>query len=120
MVKRMRQGAVSGGLLALLVILSQPFHPARGLVLELVTFLTTIPLWIAAMIFQNRVTPLIEGGVVLAYFIVIGGLLGVAFEQRRLWGWLFLLALVIHHYVVYDLFGRRMGEVVQTLLNYFT
>ena len=119
MIRQMKRGAISGGLLALLLILSQPFHPPQGLIPELTSFLTTIPLWIAAIIFQNNLTPLAEGGFVFTYLVVIGGLVRVAFERKRLWGWLFLLTVVIHHYVVYEIVGRRMSEVVPSLLNYF-
>lgn len=115
---KMRQGAVDGGLLALLVILSQPFQPTHGLIPELASFLTTIPIWIGALVFKNRLTPLVEGAVVLVYFILIGSLLGVAFERKRLWGWLFLITLVFHHYLIYDQYGKQMGEVVQSILNY--
>ncbi len=115
----MRQGAVDGALIALLVILSQPFHPIHGLIPELVAFLTTVPLWISSLVFQSRTTPIIEGAVILVYFILIGSLLGVAFERKRIWGWLLVVALIFHHYVIYDQFGRQMGEVVQTFLNYF-
>ena len=115
---KMRQGAIDGALLAILIILTQPFQPVRGLIPELVSFLVTVPLWLSSMLFKYRVTALVDGAVVLIYFIVIGSLIGVAFDRKRLWGWLIVLTLAIHHYVIYDQNGRQMGEVVQTLLNY--
>ncbi|MBI4358227.1 MAG: hypothetical protein HY584_02915 [Candidatus Omnitrophica bacterium] len=119
MVHHMRRGAISGALVALLIILSQPFHPIQGLIPELTAFLVTMPLWIAAVAFKSSLTPILEGGAVLVYAVLVGGLLGVAFGLKRLWGWLFLLTLVIHHYMIYDLLGRQMGEVIQSVLNYF-
>lgn len=116
----MRQGAVDGALLAILIILTQPFQPNTGLIPELVSFLVTVPLWLSNMLFKYRATALVEGAVVLIYFIVIGSLLGVAFDRKRLWGWLLVITLTTHHYVVYDQNGRQMGEVVQTLLNYIS
>ena len=115
----MRQGAIDGALVAILIILTQPFQPVHGLIPELVSFLVTVPVWLASMLFRFRITPLVEGAFVLIYFIVIGSLLGVAFDRKRLWGWLLVIALAIHHYVIYDQSGRQMGEVVQTFLNYF-
>ncbi len=114
----MRQGAIDGALLAILVILTQPFQPTHGLIPELVSFLCTVPLWLSTLLFRYRVTALVEGGVVLVYFIVIGSLIGVAFHRKRLWGWLLIIALAINHYVIYDQYGRQMGEVVQSLLNH--
>lgn len=114
---KMRQGAVDGALLALLLILSQPFHPTRGLIPELASFLTSVPIWLGALIFKHRLTPLVEGGVIIVYFILIGALVGIAFDRKRLWGWLLVVALAIHHYVVYDQIGRQMGEVVQSFVN---
>ncbi|GEM_PF-6707461 len=119
MENKMRQGAIDGALIAILIILTQPFQPAKGLIPELVSFLTTVPLWLSATLFKQRVTPLVDGGVILVYFILIGSLLGVAFDRKRLWGWLLIIALAIHHYVVYDQYGRQMGEIVQSLLNHF-
>ena len=115
---KMRQGAIDGALLAILIILTQPFQPLHGLIPEFVSFLVTVPLWFAHILFINRVTPLVEGAVVLSYFILIGALLGVAFDRKRLWGWLLLVALALHHYIIYDQFGRQMGEVVQSILNF--
>ncbi len=114
----MRQGAIDGALLGILIILTQPFLPVRGLIPELVSFLVTVPLWLSSMLFKYRVTALVDGAVVLIYFILIGSLIGVAFDRKRLWGWLIVIALVIHHYMVYAQDGRQMGEVIQTLLNY--
>ncbi len=114
----MRQGAVDGALIAILIILTQPFQPIHGLIPELVSFLVTVPLWLSSMLFKYRVTALVDGAVVLIYFIIIGSLVGVAFDRKRLWGWLILIALAIHHYVIYDQSARQMGEVIQTLLNY--
>ncbi len=111
---------VDGALLALLIIFAQPFCPTKGLIPELAAFLTGIPLRIASMIFSNHLNPLLEGVVVIIYFIVIGALVGIAFERKAIWGWLLIVALSIHHYIVYDQFGQPMGEVVQTLLNHFS
>jgi len=117
---KLRQGAVDGALLALLLILGQPFYPTKGLIPEFASFLTSIPLWIAALVFRESLTPLFEGIVVLVYFVLIGVLLGAAFERKRLWGWLLLIALAIHHYAIYDQLGRQMGEVVQAVVNVFS
>lgn len=114
-----KRGMVGGLLLACLIILSQPFYPTKGLIPELATFLTTVPLWIAAIIFPGFVTPLIEGGVVFVYFVILGMLVGIAFERKPLWGWLFVVALTLNHYVVYERSSRQIGEVVQAVLNYF-
>ena len=119
MENKIRRGALGGLLLALLIILSQPFHPTKGLIPELAAFLVTVPLWIAAMFFKHTLTPLLEGGVILIYFTVIGTLVGVAFERKAIWGWLLVVTLAIHHYAVYEQFSRQMGEVVQSILNYF-
>ena len=113
-----RKGAFDGILLALLIILAQPFFPSSGLIPEAVSFLTTVPLVLAAVIFSTQPSPLVEGGLVLFYFAVIGGLIGIAFERKRLWGWLFVIAVAIHHYIVYEQFHRQMGEVVQSFLVY--
>lgn len=117
---KMRQGAVDGALIAILIILTQPFQPPKGLIPELVSFLVTVPLWISRMLFKYRATLMVDGAVVVVYFIVIGSLIGVAFDRKRLWGWLLVIALAIHHYAIYDQSGRQMGEVVQSILNYFT
>lgn len=114
---KVRQGAVDGALIGILIILIQPFQPLKGLIPELMSFLTTVPLLLAAMIFKTRVTALVEGGVVLIYFIVVGSIIGAAFQRKSLWGWLLVIALAIHHYIIYDQFGRQMGEVIQTVLN---
>ena len=119
MENQMRKGMRRGALLALLIIFMQPFQPMKGLIPELSNFLTSIPLWTAAVIFHPSPTPLMQGLVVLAYFIVVGGLIGLAFERRALWGWLLILVLCIHHYNVYEELSQPMGEVVQTTLNYF-
>ena len=118
MEQKMRQGAIDGALLAILIILTQPFQPLKGLIPELVSFFVTVPLWLANMLFKYRVTPLVEAAVVLIYFIVIGSLVGIAFDRKKLWGWLLVVTLAIHHYIIYDLSSRQMGEVVQTFLNY--
>lgn len=118
MENKMRKGMIDGMLLGLLVILVQPFQPAQGLIPELSAFLTSIPLRIAGVVFLNPPNPLLEGVVVIAYFIVVGALVGIAFERKAMWGWLLMVALAIHHYIVYEQFGRQMGEVIQTLLNY--
>ena len=119
MVAKLRQGARDGALLAILVILGQPFYPLKGLIPELVSFLTSLPLWLAAVMFSHGVTPLIEGAVLLVYFILIGTLVGVAFERKPLWGWLLITAVALHHYAIYDQMGRQMGEVVQSVVNLF-
>ena len=119
MENKIRRGAVGGFLLSLLIILSQPFQPAKGLIPELTAFFVTVPLWMAAMFFRHGAVPLLEGAVILVYFTVIGTLIGVAFERKAVWGWLFIVTLAIHHYTVYDQFSRQMGEVVQAVLNYF-
>ena len=118
MENKMRKGMIDGALIALLIILGQPFYPTKGLIPELAAFLAGMPLRIAGMVFFGNASPLLEGAVVIAYFIVIGGLVGIAFERKSLWGWLLIIALSIHHYVVYDQFGKQMGEVVQTLFNF--
>ncbi len=117
---KMRRGMIDGALLSFLIILIQPFSPAKGLIPELVAFLTGLPLWIANIISANSSNPLLQGLVVIGYFIVIGGLVGIAFERKSLWGWLLIIALSIHHYVIYDQFGAQMGEVAQTLLSRFS
>lgn len=119
MERKLRQGILWGLLVGILIIVCQPFYPTTGLIPELVAFLTTIPLWIAAFLFQSRLTPVAEGSAVLIYFLAIGLLIGAAFERKRLWGWFFVVTLIINHYVVYDRFSRQMGEVLQTVLNYF-
>ena len=116
---KLRQGALDGALLALLVMVSQPFYPLKGLIPELASFLTTLPLWLAAVMFHGNMTPLIEGTVVLVYFVMLGALVGIAFEKKPLWGWLLVITLVIHHYAIYDQLGRQMGEVVQAVINLF-
>ncbi len=116
---KVRRGATIGFLLALLIILSQPFQPVYGLIPELSSFLTTIPLWTAAMFFKGGVTPILEGAIILVYFTMIGTAVGIAFQRKALWGWLLIVTLVIHHYTAYEQFGRQMGEVVQAVLNYF-
>ena len=118
MESKMRQGIIDGALLALLIIFAQPFYPTKGLIPELAAFLTAIPLRVASMVFSNNSDPLLEGAVVIVYFIVIGALVGIAFERKAIWGWLLLIALSIHHYIVYDQFARPMGEVVQALLDH--
>ena len=115
-----RKGAVIGLCLAVIIILTQPFHPLKGLIPELTSFLATVPLWVAALLFPKNVTPLAEGGVILIYFLAVGLLLGIAFERKRIWGWLLLITLLICHYVVYDQFSRQVGEVIQSLLNHFS
>ena len=120
MQNKTRQGMIDGLLLGILLILSQPFQPTKGLLPELSAFLTAIPLRISSIASPNSANPLLEGAVVIAYFVVIGALLGIAFERKSIWGWLLMIALAIHHYIVYEQFGRQMGEVVQTLLNHFS
>lgn len=120
MENKMRQGMIDAALLALLLILAQPFYPTRGLIPELAAFLTSIPLRIAGIVFSDSLNPLLEGVVVIAYFIAIGALIGIAFERKAIWGWLLIVALSIHHYIVYDQFGKQMGEVIQNLLNRFS
>lgn len=116
---KMRQGAIDGALIAILIILIQPFQPLSGLIPELISFLVTVPLWFSSVLFGNRATPLVEGAVILVYFIMIGAVVGVAFDRKRLWGWLLLVALILNHYVIYNQYGRQMGEVVQSILNLF-
>ena len=119
MAAKLRQGTLDGALLAILIILGQPFYPLKGLIPELASFFTSLPLWLAAVIFPHNITPLIEGAVVLVYFILVGALVGIAFERKPLWGWLLITALAIHHYAIYDQLGQQMGEVVQTVINLF-
>lgn len=114
-----KRGAMGGILLALLIILAQPFYPTKGLIPELAAFLTSVPLWIAAVLFPGHVTPLVEGSVVFVYFVILSMLIGVAFERKPIWGWLFVIAVALNHYVVYEHSSRKMGEVVQAVLNYF-
>lgn len=116
---KLRQGAWDGALLAILIILAQPFYPLKGLIPELASFLTTLPLAFTAVVFTHRATPLMEGAVLLVYFVLMGALVGVAFEKKRLWGWLLLVAVAIHHYAIYDQMGRQLGEVVQSAINLF-
>ena len=120
MENKMRRGIRDGVLLALLIIVSQPFHPTKGLIPELTNFLTSIPLWIAAIIFPPGHSPLAEGGMVLAYFMVVGALVGLAFERRALWGWLLIIALAMHHYIAYEQLAKPMGEVIQAILNHLS
>ena len=119
MEKQMRQGAADGALAAILLILSQPFHPTEGLIPELAKFLTGVPMCLATMIFRVKTTPLIEGGVILVYSILVGALIAVAFEKKRLWGGLLIVAFVFYHYFIYDQFGRPMTEVMGVFLNHF-
>ncbi len=116
----MRQGITIGLILGFILILGQPFYPIKGLIPELSSFLVTIPLWVAAILFRENVFPLAEGGIILVYFLAVGLMLGIAFERKRIWGWLLFLTLIICHYAVYDQFSRQMGEVLQTLLNRFS
>lgn len=104
--------------LAVLIIVTQPFHPPTGLIPELVGFLTTVPVWIAVLI-RPGLTPLGEGLAILVYLAVAGALLGAAFYRKKLWGWLFLIALIIHHYIMDERVGRPLGEILQSFLNYF-
>ena len=104
--------------LALLIIVTQPYHPTTGLIPELVGFLTSVPVWIAVLI-RPTLTPLGEGVAILIYFSVLGGLLGAAFNRRKLWGWLLVIALSIHHYVTDERVRRPLGEMLQAFLNYF-
>ena len=121
MVRKLTRGATSGLLLALLIILSQPFYPQDGLIPELASFLTTVPLWIVVLILPHAlVTPIAEGIGILIYFMALGAIVGIAFDRKPLWGWFFLIAVSINHYMVYRQLGRQMGEVVQTVLNYFS
>lgn len=119
MKNKANRGAVIGFLVAILIILGQPFYPPEGLIPELSSFLVTVPLWTAAIFFGQRVTALMEGGVILFYFTMLGIVVGGAFERRSLWGWLLLLMLVIHHYTAYAQLSRQVGEVVQSVLNCF-
>ena len=116
----MKRGIIIGIGLSLVLILGQPFYPVKGLIPELSSFLVTIPLWVAAILFRENVSPLAEGSVILVYFLAVGLMLGIAFERKRIWGWLLFLTLIICHYAVYDQFSRQMGEVLQTLLNRFS
>ena len=117
--KKIGRGVIFGIVVALLIIVSQPFHPTKGLIPELVTFLTTVPLWIAAMLVPAGPTPLVQGAVVLVYFIALGILIGAAFERKGIWGWLLIVMLVCNHYTVYVKSSRQMGEVLQAILNHF-
>lgn len=116
---KLRQGAWDGALLAVLIILAQPFYPLKGLIPELASFLTTLPLSLATVIFARRATPLIEGAALLVYFVLMGAFVGIAFEKKRLWGWLLLVTLAIHHYAIYDQMSRPLGEVGQAVINLF-
>ena len=117
--KRIAQGISFGVVIAFLIIVSQPFHPTKGLIPELVSYLTTVPLWIAAMIAPAGPTPLVQGATVLIYFVALGIIVGAAFERNRVWGWLLMIVLVCNHYVVYIRSSRQMGEGLQTILNHF-
>lgn len=117
---RMRRGAVVGVLFGILLILAQPFYPQSGLIPELVTFLTTVPIWLATLVFPGYLPPLAEASMILMYFIAIGALIGAAFDLKPLWGWLLVITLVIHHYIIYERIGRGMSEIIQGLLNYIS
>ena len=119
MANQIKRGASIGALFALLIILSQPFQPATGLIPELAKFFTTVPLWIAAMIFHTSLTPLAEGVTLIVYFLLLGVLIGAAFGAKPIWGWLLVIVLSLHHYIVNDRVSLKMGEVVQQVLNYF-
>ena len=116
----MRQGITIGLILGFILILGQPFYPVKGLIPELSSFLVTIPLWVAAILFHKSSSPLAEGGVILVYFLAVGLMVGAAFERKRIWGWLLFLTLIICHYAVYNEFNRQMGEVLQSFLNLFS
>ncbi len=117
--KCMRQGAVAGLLTGLIMILTQPFHPPAGLIPELVTFLTTVPIWLAAMVFPGYLPPLAEAAMILMYLIAMGALIGAAFDLKPIWGWFLVIALAIHHYMIYESIGRGMSEIIQGIMGYF-
>ena len=114
---KLRRGAVSGILVALLIVCAQPFYPIKGLIPELSSFLVTVPIFLGGLIYSHKLSPLGEGAFVLAYFTVIGALVGVAFEKKRIWGWFLLIAVAVNHYVIYEQFRMQIGEVVDALLN---
>lgn len=112
------KGCFLGLGLALLIIVTHPFHPTTGLIPELSGFLTAVPIWIAVLI-RPALTPVGEGIALLVYFTVVGALLGAAFFRRKLWGWMLVIALSIHHYLMNERVGRPLGEILQVFLNYF-
>lgn len=112
------KGFLLGLGLALLIIVTYPFHPTTGLIPELSGFFTTVPVWIAVLI-RPTLTPLGEGIALFVYFAVIGALLGAAFSRRKFWGWMLVVALSIHHYIMDERVGRPLGEILQAFLNYF-
>jgi len=113
-----RQGLFCGTIVSIFIILTQPFHPAQGLIPELRDFLTGVPIWIMALLLNNP-TPLIQGIGLTVYFATVGVVLSVAFNYRAMWGWFLLAAMSIHHYFTDENVGRPMGEVVQWTLNMF-
>ena len=114
-----KRGALVGFVFAILLIIGQPFCPLHGLIPELVKFFTTVPLWITVMIFHTASDPLLQGLTVVLYFTAVGGLIGAAFGQKRVWGWLFVIMLTINHYVIEERVSLKMGEIVQAILNHF-
>lgn len=120
MITSVRRGATTGALFAVLIVLGEPFYPPSGLIPELVKFFTMVPLWMTVLIFGVQATPLHQAAVVVIYFLLAGALIGAAFREKPLWGWLLVIVLVIHHYSVADRSSLKMGEVVQQVLNYFS
>ncbi|OGW81717.1 MAG: hypothetical protein A3G33_08670 [Omnitrophica bacterium RIFCSPLOWO2_12_FULL_44_17] len=116
--QRMRKGAIIGIGVAFLLIISQPFHPTTGLIPEMVTFITTVPIWIASLAFPS-LPPLAEAAMIMMYLLLVGALIGATFDIKPIWGWFLMITLVIHHYMIYEQIGRGMGEIVVGILHYF-
>ena len=119
MTSSFKRGAFIGFGFAILLIAGQPFYPLRGLIPELVKFFTTVPLWIAVMIFHTASDPLLQGLIIMIYFAAVGAVISAAFGQKRVWGWLFVIMLTIHHYVIDERVSLKMGEIVQAVFNHF-
>ena len=119
MTSQIKTGTSIGALFALFMVLGEPFYPSYGLIPELVKFFNAVPLWLSVLIFGTAVTPLGQAATMLVYFLLVGALIGAAFRQKLLWGWLLVVMLTINHYAVADRTSLRMGEVVQAILNYF-
>ncbi len=114
-----KHGAWLGVLLAIFIILGQPFYPAEGLIPDIVNFLITVPLWCASLLFPAGATPLVQAAAIVIYFLLVGGLLGFAYNIKPLWGWMLLVALAIHHYEIDAKINIKLGEIIPTILSRF-
>lgn len=115
----MKKGALLGLIFGIIMILTQPFHPQTGLIPELVTYLTTVPIWLATLAFPGYLPPLAEACMILIYLISVGALIGAAFDLKPIWGWFLVITLLIHHYIIYERIGRGMSEIIQGVMGYF-